>query len=197
MLILRSLSTTRLVTVIMLAIAAVLLGAVPGCQAVGPDHQQDAFRTNSRARAPNSINLVDAEPGRNWNYSINSAAAGQYTEINPDGSLTRAAHGAPTRDLFLVLPDGKKVTLSSGSDVRMSGLSFQQDGATTSTVMIDHFETVTSEPQRAANEALAAMVPAWNELTAAERDAFVAQVEAWAAAGDTFAPVLLAFLRSL
>lgn len=183
--------------VFLCVIAALLAVTTPGCQAVGPEHQQDAYRTDSRARAPNGINLVDAEPGRNWNYSINSAGAGQYTEINPDGSLTRAAHGAPTRDLFITLPDGKRVTLSSGSDVEMSGLSYQQDGATTSTVMIDHFKTVTSEPQRAANEALTAMVPAWNALTEAERDAYIAQVEAWARAGDAFAPVLLAFLRSI
>lgn len=178
-------------------IVSLAAASSPGCQAVGPEHQQDAFRTDSRARAPNAINLVDSEPGRNWNYSINSAGAGQYTEINPDGSLTRAAHGTPTRDLFITLPDGKRVTLSSGSDVEMSGLSYQQDGATTSTVMIDHFRTVTSEPQRAANEALAAMVPAWQTLTEAERDAYIAQVEAWARAGDAFAPVLLAFLRSI
>lgn len=182
-----------LVTVIVSLAAA----TSPGCQAVGPEHRQDAFRTDSRARAPNSINLVDSEPGRNWNYSINSAAAGQYTEINADGSLTRAAHGAPTRDLFLVLPDGKKVTLSSGSDVKMSGLSFQQNGATESTVMIDHFETISSEPQRAANEALAAMVPAWQTLTEAERETAIAQFEELGKLGNTLAPIVVQALRAL
>ncbi|MCC6428310.1 MAG: hypothetical protein IT435_16000 [Phycisphaerales bacterium] len=188
---------TRSLFISIMAVAALL--ACVACQEVGGAYRQDAMSTNSRPRSPNRIGLAQAEGtrGRDWNYNLESAGSAAYTEFNPDGSMTRAAQGTPTRDLFVTLPNGMKMTWSSGADITLKGLHIEQQGANEFTASADEFGTSTSGPQRAMNEAIAELVPAWVSLTDAEREAHLADLEAAKEAGDTLAPILLAILKSI
>ncbi len=188
--------STSLLFATTLALALLVGIFTGGCQPVGPTYRQDSLTTEGRPRAPNRLGLAQRNAEKDWNYQVESTASSSYTEITGDGSVVRAAPGAPTRDLYVTMPDGRKVTLASGSDVQMKGVSYEQDGANRSIVRIDEFATITSEPQRAVNESLDRLVLAWNALTEAEKQA---HIEAWQTAaklGDTLAPVLLTVFQA-
>ncbi|MCC6426264.1 MAG: hypothetical protein IT435_05535 [Phycisphaerales bacterium] len=189
----------RELLVFLFAAAIACLCGPAGCTEIGGEYRQNAEYTKANPRSPNRIGLAQADDGggRKWNYNLESAAAAAYTEFNPDGSMTRAAQGTPTRDLFVQLPNGMKMTWSSGADLQLKGFHLEQQGANQFTASADEFSTLTSSPQKAMNQSLEALVPAWNALTDAEREARLRELEVSAELGDTIAPLLLTFLRSL
>lgn len=173
-----------------------LLVLCTACQPIGPTYRQDASSTDSRPWAPNRIGLANRTDEKDWNYQVESSASSSYTEIQSDGALTRATQGAPAREIFVQTPDGKRFTVASASDMEVSGVAYEQDGANRSTIRIDTFKTVTSEPQRAVNEALDRMYLAWNELTPAQKEAHIEAWENMTKLGDTLAPVLLTLFKA-
>lgn len=130
---------------IILIFAALVAG---GCAArVGSTFEQDARRTLAVNPGPNTT-AVTFDGGGNETVATTSSGPTRYTTIN-EGGIRVTAGGMTARDLWLQLPDGTRVLLSSGTDIEAEGVSFN---ARTGDLTIARFGTSASEPLLALKE---------------------------------------------
>lgn len=172
--------------------AVIAVGSIvafsPGCQAVGSRLTTTGTGADVRTGTPNTLTMTDAD----GQWTANTTGPAGWTAINADG-IERFHEGSTPRELYYDRASGRLV-LSSGTDIRATGVVVDP---TVGTISIGEFATSASEPIRAGNEAYDRLVTFWQSLTEAQRAAHVADVEAWKAAGDTFAPVLLEALKAI
>ncbi|MCK6475293.1 MAG: hypothetical protein L6Q35_00505 [Phycisphaerales bacterium] len=174
-----------------LIIATLALGAVPGCQQVGPRAQQTAEAIDEATPGPSQTRMVDVERGT---LTTTGTGPTSWKRLDADGVETVGTGVAP-RTLYWDSAT-KRFVFDSGTDISAEDVRVDVFRDRT-TIDIGRFATLTSEPTRAVNEAYADLETYWRSLTQAQKDARIAELEAMKAAGDAFAGVLLPLLRSI
>lgn len=167
---------------LLLAVSAVMVGS-PGCQAVGPTREQTIGGVKSRNSPLNGTAIVE-EGG-----SFTAEHSGPLSAITMTADEFRANKpNQVTRDIAYRDPNGRSLTISSGSDLYAKGVRVNVGDA--QVVTIDEFSTSSSEPIRAANEALDRYKEVWVSLSADQRAVIEAQVAAIEAAVPEVAGLL-------
>lgn len=117
----------------------------------------------------------------------------RFTSITADEVQTFQS-GTTPRDMFVQLPSGGKLNLSSGTDIEMEGVEFD---AATGALKVKRFSTNASEPIRAGNEAYDRLVAYWASRDQASRDAILAELRALESGAQAAGGVLGALIKSL
>lgn len=135
------------------------------------------------APSPVSISIVDKQKSG----TASGTGPARFTSVTGEGVQTLQTGTVP-RDLFLQLPDGTKLNLSTGTDISAEGLTFDpKSGA----FAVKKFSTITSEPVRAANEGLDRLVQIINTLTPAQKDAQLAYFDSQAKVAEGITKAVL------
>lgn len=116
----------------------------------------------------------------------NGVGPARFTSITADQVETFQT-GTTPRDLFVKLPDGSQINLSSGTDIQAEGLEFNP---ATGAFKVSKFGTQASEPLRAGNEAYDRLVAYWKTRDQASRDAILAELKTIEAATPIAAGVI-------
>lgn len=123
----------------------------------------------------------------------NGTGPARFTSITGDEVQTFQT-GTTPRDLFLKLPDGSQVNLSSGTDINAEGLEFNPK---TGAFKVAKFGTQASEPLRAGNEAYDRLVGYWATRDEASRQAILAELKAIEAGSSVAGGVLGQLIQTL
>jgi hypothetical protein len=151
-------------------IGALFLAACAG--PVGSVYQVDAKGARGENASPNKLTLADGEGV--WN--VEGIGPSRRTTIDETGSIETLQQGTTPRDAFIQLPDGTRLSVSSGTDVgAQSVTTYSEAGA--KRLEIVGFNTSASEPAAQWVEAIKASVPAIVATTQAQRDAVIAALE--------------------
>lgn len=172
--------------------ALAALSALAACapQHVGPAFTQDAAAVTDASPAPNIVSLAHAG-GEKWD--TRSTVPGGYARLYDADGVAVESIGPRARLISLPGPGGLPIRFAADDvvDLRIDeyagpegvlvkGMSLRMDSAAQT---------------KAQNEALDRLVSYWSGLTAAQRDAAVAQIEANRAAFEAVAPGLIDALR--
>lgn len=173
------------VLLFLLAAAAAVVGT-PGCQAVGPTRSQGAAGQTT-ANSPLNATTIKFGGSEGETWTSEHAGPGASIDMGADG-FSAVKTGQVTRDIAWSDPDGRRFSLSAGSDFAAVGVEVFQGGAPL--LKIAEFSTSSSEPVRALNEALDRYGAVWQSLSADQRAVIEAQVAAIEAAVPEVAGLL-------
>jgi hypothetical protein len=123
----------------------------------------------------------------------NGTGPARFTSITGDEVQTFQT-GTTPRDLFLKLPDGSQLNLSSGTDIEAEGLAFNPK---TGEFKVAKFGTSSSEPIRAGNEAYDRLVGYWATRDEASKQAILAELQAIEAGNNVAGGVLGELIKTL
>ncbi len=154
-----------------LVLLALMVGVLAACGSVGPTREQTIGGVRSTNSPLNGTAIVE-EGG-----SFTAEHSGPLSAITMTADEFRANKpNQVTRDIAYRDPNGRSLTISSGSDLTAKGvrISVGEDQV----VSIDEFSTSSSEPIRAANEALDRYADVWKSLSADQRAVIEARVKA-------------------
>lgn len=159
-----------------------------GCQTVGPSFEQSPAGVSASEVAPNKLGYADPD----GHEMVTSSGPLYRTTIDPDGTIQALGGGLASRE-FIV--PGKLMVRSNTDITGKVDELYGGDGA----LIAKGFEisTATSEPQRAANEALDAWVAALANVTIEQRMALETQMETIRASVEAIAPGMFEVLRRL
>lgn len=175
---------------LLIPLGLVLLVFTGGCQQIGPKADLSATKSTLDTPSPTLLAIHNGEEAS----TINSPNSTSWAEVT-DAGINTMAGGVPQRAVFFKT-DGAgnmQTAFTSPSDIQMAGLEYDPE---TRALKIKSFSTVTSEPTRAANESLDRLGAYWTALSADQRAARIAELEAASKAGDTFAPVILSLIKA-
>jgi len=139
---------------------------------VGPRFGDTLESTSYENPSPVSLTIRDRDKA---GFATGTGPA-RFTRVDADGVQTLQTGTVP-RDMFVQLPNGTRLNLSTGTDITADGLKFNPE---TGSFEVKRFTTSASEPLRAANEGLDRLVSIVAALTPAQRDAQLAYFEAQA-----------------
>jgi hypothetical protein len=162
-----------------------------GCQNVGPENTITRDNTTLRNGSPVTLQIEDADK----KGIASGVGPARFTSITQDEVQTMQT-GTTPRDLFLAkLPDGTiRFNLSSGTDIQAEGVEFD---AAAGSFRVDRFGTSASEPLRAGNEAYDRLVTYWVNLTDAQKQARLAEIEALKLTAPELADLILGIVTGL
>lgn len=143
---------------------------IAGCQQVGPRAKIDRQTTDLESPSPVTLQIEDADK----KGVASGTGPARFTSIT-EGEIQTMQSGTTPRDLFVRLPDGTQVNLSSGSDISAEGVEFDP---TTGAFKVRRFSTSASEPIRAGNEAYDRLILWWTALSADQREVRIAELRA-------------------
>jgi len=123
----------------------------------------------------------------------NGVGPARFTSITAEEVQTFQS-GTTPRDLFVKLPDGSQINLSSGTDINAEGLEFNPK---TGAFKVEKFGTQASEPLRAGNEAYDRLVGYWQTRDEASRQAILAELKAIEAGSSVAGGVLGQLIQTL
>lgn len=169
-----------------------LLGAqMVGCTRVGGQVSQNARGVLVDNPSPNTLTMRDLPSGESQ-WTSNGIGPSQFTDMTSEGVQTFRQGSTPREVMY----DGvsKRFLLSSGADISAEALEIDPN---TGVVRVGKFSTSASEPIRASNEAYKDLVPFWQSLTQAERDAVIAELETSETISESVKPVLVTLLQGL
>lgn len=162
-------------------LASVLL--FPGCTRVGSKWSQDQ---DGRAIVENGSPVTLAIEDANKKGIANGTGPARFTSIT-EGEVQTMQSGTTPRDLWLKLPNGAQLNLSSGTDIAIEGAEFNPK---TGAFKVAKFGTIASEPLRAHNEGLAVWTQYLNHLASMSVEARKAELDAIkAVSADAFQAV--------
>lgn len=174
----------------LIPLGLVLLVFTGGCQQVGPTAKFDRTTSDLATGTPNVTDIQDDT----MRATISSTGTGGF--ISQSAEETQAFYnGTNPRNVRVdLLPDGtRRINLAGGSDFNAEGVEWT---ASTGDFKASKLTLSSSEPIRATNEALDRLVTYWTALSADQRAARIAELEAASKAGDTFAPVILSLIKA-
>jgi hypothetical protein len=123
----------------------------------------------------------------------NGVGPARFTSITAEEVQTFQS-GTTPRDLFVKLPDGSQINLSSGTDINAEGLAFNPK---TGEFKVAKFGTQASEPLRAGNEAYDRLVAYWQTRDEASKQAILAELQAIEAGASVAGGVLGQLIQTL
>jgi len=116
----------------------------------------------------------------------NGPGPARFTSITADEVQTFQT-GTTPRDMYVSLPSGAKINLSSGTDITAEDVEFN---SATGEFKIKKFGTSASEPIRAGNEAYDRLVAYWATRDQASKEAILAELKTIEASSPVVAGVL-------
>lgn len=162
---------------------------VAACQPVGPTASISRKKTDLASPSPVTLQIEDdAKKG-----VASGVGPAKYTFIGPDG-IQSMQTGSTPRELWAKMANGTELQLSSGSDISIEGLTYDP---ATNALTVRKFGTSASEPLRAGNEAYDRLVSYWQTLSAEQRQARMADLEAIKAVTPTAANLISEVVRVL
>lgn len=150
---------------------------------VGGSSTQTIDGSQIDAPSPVTLSIVD----KNKAGTASGTGPARFTSVTGEGVQTLQTGTVP-RDLFLQLPDGTKLNLSTGTDINAEGLKFNPQ---TGSFEVAKFSTVTSEPIRASNEGLDRLIQIINTLTPAQKEAQLAYFDSQAKVAEGITKAVL------
>lgn len=178
-----------------LLVGAMLLLALLPLAGCGQKDIGGAFSNDKAGRAqitnpsPVTLQIEDADK----KGIANGPGPARFTSITADQVQTFQS-GTTPRDMFLQLPDGTKLNLSSGTDIAVKGLDFNPK---TGSIKVAEFGTNSSEPLRAGNEAYDRLVAYWNSRDEASKQAILAELQTVEAVAPVAAGVVGELIKIL
>lgn len=162
--------TLFLYAAILVSAMAIALG-MGGCTRVGAAlEMDDSGRPRAENPSPVTLTIEDADK----KGFANGTGPARFTSIT-EGEVQTMQTGTTPRDLWLKLPNGAQLNLSSGTDINIEGAEFD---AATGGFKFAKFGTVASEPLRAHNEGLVAWTSYMNHLASMSVEARKAELDA-------------------
>jgi hypothetical protein len=171
-----------------LVLAGCVLALGAGCQSVGPTYEQTRDGVNSTDVNPNRLAYTD-DSGQE---TVSSSGPTYRTTIDPDGTIQAIGGGLASREF--IVPGKLMVRSNTDIDGHVDEL-YGADGA----LIAKGFQitTRTTEPTKAANEALEQWVAALAVVTPEQRMALEAQVKGMVDGANAIMPTLGDILRQL
>lgn len=181
----------RLSIALVLASSLIAGLALSACQTVGPTAKIDRGKTSIQSGSPVTLQIEDDDK----KGIANGVGPARYTSIT-EGEVQTFQTGTTPRDVWIrKSPDGAlQFNLSSGTDVQAEGLEFD---AATGSFKVKRFGTSSSEPIRAGNEAYDRLVAYWTSLSADQKEARLAEVEALKVTAPELADMLVSIFAGL
>lgn len=176
------------------ALAIVLiagLATLTACQNVGPKHTFDRGGATLDTPSPVTLDIQDNDK----RGTATGVGPARWTSIT-EGEVQTFQTGSTPRDMWVKKnPDGTlQFNLSSGTDVRAKGVEFD---ATTGSFKLGEMDLSASEPIRAGNEAYDRLVAYWTSLSADQKEARLADVEALKVTAPELADLILGIVAGL
>lgn len=187
-------SASRIGPVFVFALTAGMAGIamlMSGCQNVGPS--AGFTREGAHLMTPSPVTLDIQDNDKRGTAS--GVGPARFTSITQNEVQTMQT-GTTPRDLFFVKDKEGVVrfNLSSGTDIQAEGLDFD---VTTGSFRVDKFGTSSSEPLRAGNEAYDRLVAYWAALSADQKEARLAEIEALKVTAPELADLILGIVTGL
>lgn len=139
--------------------------------------------------SPVTLSIEDSEK----RGVANGNGPARYTSITGEQVQTFQT-GTTPRDMFLKLPDGAQLNLSSGTDISAEGLEFNPK---TGAFKVAKFGTSSAEPLRAGNEAYDRLVGYWQTRDDESKQAILAELKAIEAGSSVAGGVLGQLIQAL
>lgn len=123
----------------------------------------------------------------------NGPGPARFTSITADEVQTFQS-GTTPRDMYVALPNGAKINLSSGTDIVAEGLEFDPAAGS---FKVAKFATTASESLRAGNEAYDRLVTYWAARDQASKEAILAELKTLEASANVAGGVLAGLIKAL
>lgn len=183
----------RTLAIVVCLLTLVSLVVSTGCQSIGSRVQQNAKGIDIAAGSPNVLAMTDAE----GQWGMNGVGPQRSTSIDSEGNLQTFQQGTPARDLTWTTPSGSRLSFSSQTDIKIGSAEVYDPASGKMVAKVSDFGTLTSEPQRAANEAYDRLVGYWTSLAQDQRAARIAEIETTGQVTSDMVPLVVQFLSGL
>lgn len=181
--------TLTFVVVSLLALVSLVVST--GCQSIGSTATFERDKSQLQAASPIALNIQDNDKIG----TLNGTGPGGYINTSATGTEAFYVNSNPRNVTINVMPDGtRQVSIAGGTDVTGKGLKVDPS---TGLIEVAEFSTVASEGIRASNESLIALRDYWANLTQAQRDAALAEIETTGKVTESMVPLVLQFLSGL
>lgn len=175
-----------------------LILAAGGCQQVGPKSTLTPNKSEVETGSPVTLSTPEGIDGL---ATANGTGSGNRTSLkvfDKEGNPTSQADdlsigGSQSTFILPTGPNSPPAMVRSGKDSTLKVAKLTQGDT-----VIEGLEVsaIASEATRATNEAYAQLTDYWKALSADQRAARIAELEAASKAGDTFAPVILSLIKA-
>lgn len=182
---------TRALVILAVIFLILTIFGLAGCQNVGPKHTFDRGGATLDTPSPVTLDIQDDDK----RGTATGVGPARWTSIT-EGEVQTFQTGSTPRDMWVKKnPDGTlQFNLSSGTDVRAKGVEFD---ATTGSFKLGEMDLSASEPIRAGNEAYDRLVAYWTSLSADQKEAHLADVEALKVTAPELADLILGIVSGL
>lgn len=162
-----------------------------GCTTVGPSAAQRVDSIDEKTFGPSQTRMVDGERG-----TLTTAGSGptSWKRLDAQGVETMGTGVAP-RTIYWDAAT-QRLVLDSGTDIAAEGVRVDVTESRT-TIEVKKFQTLTSGPTLAVNEAYPTLAEVWRTYSQDQKEARLAELAAMAAMGDALAGAMVKVLLGL
>lgn len=181
--------TLTFVVVSLLALVSLVVST--GCQSIGSSATFERDKSQLQAGSPIALNIQDNDKIG----TLNGTGPGGYISTTATGTEAFFVNNNPRNVTINLQPDGtRQVSIAGGTDVTGKGLKIDPE---TGTIEVAEFSTLASPLFEKSNESLVALRDYWANLTQAQRDAAIAEIETTGKVTEAMVPLVLQFLSGL
>lgn len=181
----------RTLAIVVCLLTFVSLVVSTGCQSIGSTQKYERDKSQLDAASPVTLNIQDNDKIG----TLNGTGPGGYISTTATGSEAFYVNSNPRNVTINLMPDGtRQVNVAGGTDVTGKGLKIDPE---TGLIEVAEFSTIASEGVRASNESLVALRDYWANLTQAQRDARLAEIETTGQVTSDMVPLVVQFLSGL
>ncbi|MFN7301316.1 MAG: hypothetical protein ACK5U7_07595 [Bacteroidota bacterium] len=162
-----------------------------GCQTVG---NRSKFTPTTTELVGGQAVTVNIQDDTRIGTASGTSSTG-WIAADVDGTTAMFANSPPRNISLVWAADGtRQLNLAGPSDATLEGLEYNP---TTGVIKIARFTTLTSTVVSAFDPSVEAVTSWWKELTPAQRDARLAELQTRAALGDSLASTILSVVTGI
>lgn len=183
--------TRKLFVIASLALSLCSALLSTGCQSIGSSAEFERDKSKLLAASPIALNIQDDEKIG----TLSGTGPGGYISTTATGTEAFFVNNNPRNVTINLQPDGtRQVSIAGGTDVTGKGLKIDPE---TGLIEVAEFSTLASPLFDKSNESLVALRDYWANLTQAQRDAAIAQIEQTGQVTESMVPLVLQFLSGM